>query len=398
MPALERARGDRPRRHGQERPAPAPCGRPPGSALGGARRERHARAHRPDPRAAARAAPARRGRGPARRRDRRCRVVERGGAERPAAPARGAAAAYDPGARGGHLRGPARHRALALPAGGLPDGGGEPARGPRARRARRAARGPGDGDAAGSPRLGGGLPRRPRGGGRRRAPPARDQRRLAAEPRRSAPCASPDATCNASSTRTPCSRPVARSSTSATRTPRWWRSGRCSRCTRWRADDPRLLRHHADLLRQRGAPHRPHLHDRGRRHPGPLPPARRGADLLPDRHRRARREDRRGGPRVRNHAPGGGRPLLGRLPRHLGGARLLLRPLHPHHGSRPPRSGAADPAEGLRRRGDRLPRVRGPLLRGLRALPHRARHAGTACAATTSARPSAARSPTTSSR
>ena len=82
---------------------------------------------------------------------------------------------------------------------------------------------------------------------------------------------------------------------SATQTPRWWSSAPCSPCARRPAHEPGLLRHHADLLRQRRAPHRPHLHDGRRRHARALPPALRRADLLPDRHRRARREDRRGG-------------------------------------------------------------------------------------------------------
>ena len=49
-----------------------------------------------------------------------------------------------------------------------------------------------------------------------------------------------------------------------------------------------LLPHHADLLRQRGAAHRPRVHDdHGRHHRAPSPPARRGR-LLPHGHRRAR--------------------------------------------------------------------------------------------------------------
>ena len=48
------------------------------------------------------------------------------------------------------------------------------------------------------------------------------------------------------------------------RTRRWSRSERCSPCARRlerRDEREDLLRHHADLLRQRRAPHRPHLHD-----------------------------------------------------------------------------------------------------------------------------------------
>ena len=55
-----------------------------------------------------------------------------------------------------------------------------------------------------------------------------------------------------------------------------------------------LLRHHADLLRQRGAAPRPRVHDdRGRRARAPPSPARRGR-VLPHRHRRARRAGRAG--------------------------------------------------------------------------------------------------------
>ena len=57
--------------------------------------------------------------------------------------------------------------------------------------------------------------------------------------------------------------------------------------------DPRregVLRHDADLLRQRRPAHRPRLHDGRRRRAHPLaPPARRGR-LVPHRHRRARPE------------------------------------------------------------------------------------------------------------
>ena len=49
-----------------------------------------------------------------------------------------------------------------------------------------------------------------------------------------------------------------------------------------------LLRHDADLLRQRRAPHRPRLHDHHRRRPGPLAPPARRRRLVPDGHRRAR--------------------------------------------------------------------------------------------------------------
>ena len=56
-----------------------------------------------------------------------------------------------------------------------------------------------------------------------------------------------------------------------------------------------LLRHDADLLRQRRAPHRARLHDGHRRRAGPLAPAARRRRLLPDRHRRARPQGPAGG-------------------------------------------------------------------------------------------------------
>ena len=56
-----------------------------------------------------------------------------------------------------------------------------------------------------------------------------------------------------------------------------------------------LLRHHADLLRERRAPYRARLHDARLRRAGPLHAARRPRRALPDRHRRARPEGREGG-------------------------------------------------------------------------------------------------------
>ena len=54
-----------------------------------------------------------------------------------------------------------------------------------------------------------------------------------------------------------------------------------------------VLRHHADLLRERRAPRRARLPDGDRRRAGPLAPAAGRRHLLPHRHRRARPE---GGP------------------------------------------------------------------------------------------------------
>ena len=75
-----------------------------------------------------------------------------------------------------------------------------------------------------------------------------------------------------------------------------------------------LLRHHPDLLRQRGAAPGPRLHDdRGRRDGAPPSSAPR-AGLLPHRHRRARRARRRRRARARPRAPGARRPQRGALP------------------------------------------------------------------------------------
>ena len=63
-----------------------------------------------------------------------------------------------------------------------------------------------------------------------------------------------------------------------------------------------VLRHHADLLRQRRAPHRPRLHDGHRRRPGPLAPPARRRRLLPHRHRRARAQGAAGRRGQRPHA------------------------------------------------------------------------------------------------
>ena len=69
-----------------------------------------------------------------------------------------------------------------------------------------------------------------------------------------------------------------------------------------------LLRHDADLLRERGAAPGPRVHDDRRRRPGaPSPPARRGR-LLPHRHRRARRAGRPGRRARGRHAAGARRP------------------------------------------------------------------------------------------
>ena len=92
------------------------------------------------------------------------------------------------------------------------------------------------------------------------------------------------------------------------------------------------LPHDADLLRQRRAAPRSHLHDViadtvARFHRKP-----RRRDLLPDRHRRARRQDRRGGGRGRRDAEGATPTASAALFRDTWDAcGITLRPLHPHH-------------------------------------------------------------------
>ena len=102
-----------------------------------------------------------------------------------------------------------------------------------------------------------------------------------------------------------------------------------------------LLRHDADLLRERRAPSRARVHDdRRRRARAAHAPARRGR-LLPHGHRRARRAGRPGGREARHHAARARRPQR----RPLQGARRAAqrdqRLLHPHH--RPRAHGEASP-------------------------------------------------------
>ncbi len=73
-----------------------------------------------------------------------------------------------------------------------------------------------------------------------------------------------------------------------------------------------VLRHHADLLRERRAPHRARVHDGGGRRAGPVAAAlgrRRG---VPHRHRRARAQDPAGGRGPRRHPARVGRHATAR--------------------------------------------------------------------------------------
>ena len=92
-----------------------------------------------------------------------------------------------------------------------------------------------------------------------------------------------------------------------------------------------LLRHHADLLRQRRAPSRARLLDDRRRHPRPAPPPARRGRLLPDRDRRARRAGRPAG-RGRGLTPRElGDRLAPRFKEMAAEDQRLQRLLHPHH-------------------------------------------------------------------
>ena len=92
-----------------------------------------------------------------------------------------------------------------------------------------------------------------------------------------------------------------------------------------------LLRHDADLLRQRGAASRARVHDDRGRRPGPAHAPARGGRLLPHRHRRARRAGRPGrrgeGVTPQELADRNAERFRALLPRLERPERLL----HPHH-------------------------------------------------------------------
>jgi hypothetical protein len=94
------------------------------------------------------------------------------------------------------------------------------------------------------------------------------------------------------------------------------------------------------------------------------------------RHRRARREDGGGRRAARRDAGRVHRARLRRPPAHLDGARPRRRPLRAHHRCRPRPQRAGGPPAGVRRGLDRDARVRGALLRRVRALRDRARPRG----------------------
>ena len=135
-----------------------------------------------------------------------------------------------------------------------------------------------------------------------------------------------------------------------------------------------LLGHDTDLLRQLGPASGARVHDRGRRRAGPSPPPARRGRLLPDRHRRARRQR---GPRRRGRRPAA-QAVLRRGVRSASAALAAAmesstRLLHPHHRSRAraPRAGLRAATEG--RRPPLRGHLRRPLLQLLRGLLRRGR-------------------------
>ena len=151
--------------------------------------------------------------------------------------------------------------------------------------------------------------------------------------------------------------------------------GRCSRQAVACSDNDPLLRHDADLLRQRRAAHRARLHDDRRRRRDPLAPPARRAGQVPHRHRRARPQDPAGRRRRRAVPAGVRRRHRPALRRCLGVAGDRQRRLHPHHRAAPPhrRPGAA--ATLLRRRRHRARPLPRQVLRALRGVLHRRRAA-----------------------
>ena len=105
-----------------------------------------------------------------------------------------------------------------------------------------------------------------------------------------------------------------------------------------------VLRHDADLLRERRAAHRARLHDGRGRRPGPVAAALGRRRRLPHRHRRARAQDPAGGRGARRHARRSwSTATAARFRDDVGRPRHHLRRLHPHHRAPPRRGGAGVP-------------------------------------------------------
>ena len=96
-----------------------------------------------------------------------------------------------------------------------------------------------------------------------------------------------------------------------------------------------LLSHHADLLRECAAAPGPCLFDHRVRCHCATEAGAGDRHLVPDRHRRARAEDRALGKARRAHADGVCDRHFGRVSRPVGQAGAQLRRLHPHHRTAP---------------------------------------------------------------
>ncbi|CAA9479288.1 MAG: Methionyl-tRNA synthetase, partial [uncultured Solirubrobacteraceae bacterium] len=132
-----------------------------------------------------------------------------------------------------------------------------------------------------------------------------------------------------------------------------------------------LLRHHADLLRQRGAAPRSRLHDDRRRRDGaPHAPAG-GGGLLPHRHRRARRAGRPGRRARGHHAGRAGRSQRAALPGPHAARERVQRLLHPHQRPAAQAARAGGDAARPRQRPRLQGRLRGLVLPPLRGLQDR---------------------------
>ena len=108
------------------------------------------------------------------------------------------------------------------------------------------------------------------------------------------------------------------------------------------------------------APHVGHgVHDRQRRRAGPLAPAARRRRVVPDRHRRARRQDRRGGRGTRLTPQEWTDQTSARFVEAWRAPRHHLRRLHPDHRAPALRGGAGVPAAHLRQRVHRARALRG---------------------------------------
>ena len=274
-----------PARAARAAPSPAPAGARPGSARPSPAAPAARAAARPRRRARPRAASGRARPAPTPRPPRRCRrrAVHRAGTRRSCGPPRARASRRPrPGLRrlarpaAGRLAAPARRAAASASDARAPSSAETARRGSHARRrprARRTATSRGDGPDLGWALACGGL-------------------LLAA--------AVLGLTATADGAEVRRARAVPRS-----------RRARGQRSRAGRVDGDAVLRHHADLLRQRRAASRARLHDdRRRRSRSAHAPARRGR-LLPHGHRRARRAGRAGGREARHHAARAGRPQRG---------------------------------------------------------------------------------------